>query len=536
MKEQIKTILEAILKKLELNVDMPIEVEVPNDRSHGDFSSNVALKLAKVAHKSPMVLAEEIKDNIDSPLMTKVEVVAPGFLNFFVRKEYLLENVNRVLEEKERYGSKVLDHPSRINLEFVSANPTGILHLGHARGAAFGDSLARILTFAGYDVTREYYINDAGNQMNLLGESIRVRYRNLCGIEEELPENGYHGKEIIAIAETIYEQFQDTVIKEEISFFKKKGLSILLEQIQADLDRFGVHFDKWSSEEELYNTGQVKKVLDTLVEKDYTYELDGACFLKTSLYGDEKDRVLIKQDKNSTYLLPDIAYHKSKYDRGYDTCIDVLGADHHGYISRLKASLAMLDYDPEKLHVMILQMVRLLQNGEEVKMSKRTGKSVTISELIDEVGADITRYFFVARSLDSQMDFDLDLAIKQSNENPVYYINYAHARICSILNNQEEIKKIEEWQTITSDAAYNVLEKVYEWNETVANAASHLEVHLITNYAYDLASLFHTYYASEKIITDDPIYTKEHLALIKAVQITLENALELIGLHAYEKM
>jgi len=538
MKQQIKDELKKSLEKLGIDTNVEILVEKTKTKVNGDYASNIALKLSKQVEKSPMELAKMIIDNIDKNLFVKVEAAMPGFLNFFVKNDYLFDNIKTVIKQGNMYGHSEIGKNIKINLEYVSANPTGILHLGHARGAAFGDSLARILSFASYDVTREYYINDAGNQMNNLGQSIKTRYRNLCGIEEELGDNCYHGPEIIEIAKKIYLEEKDACIDQDINYFKKYGLNILLDQIKRDLKDFNVSFDVWSSEEAIYKSGAVNETLEKLKASNNTYEQDGAVFLKTTLYGDEKDRVLVKQDGNNTYLLPDIAYHSDKYNRSYDLLIDILGADHHGYIPRLKASMEILGYDSKKLDVMILQMVRLLRNNQEIKMSKRTGNAVTISELIKEVGTDVARYFFVAHSLDTQMDFDLDLAIKKSNENPIYYINYAHARICSILNEYPslDVDSITNFLTITSDSAYNVLEKVYQFRETVENAARRKEVHIITNYAYDLASLFHTYYAKEKIVTDDFEYTNEHLAFIKAVQITLQNALSLIGVKAYEKM
>lgn len=538
MKERILEEIKKALEKANISLDGDIIIEVPKDRNNGDFATNVAMQLSKSLRKNPREIATTILDNLDHSLFSKVELAGPGFINFFVSKEYLLDLIPQILEKKEQYGSSSLGNGETINLEYVSANPTGILHLGHARGAAYGDSLARILSFAGYDVTREYYINDGGNQMNNLGISIKTRYLNLCGIEEELPENGYHGQEIITIAEELYNEHGDSLKEESIAFFQERGLHILLEQIKKDLEDFHVTYDVWTSEKSLYDQGLVDDVLNRLKESGKVYQQENALYLKTSEKGDEKDRVLVKSDGNNTYLLPDIAYHLHKYKRGYDKLVDVFGADHHGYIARLKASISFLGYDPDQLEVKILQMVRLMKDGEELKMSKRTGNAVTIRELMNEVGTDVIRYFFVSHSLDSQIDFDLDLALKQSSENPIYYINYAHARICAILRDHSDIsyREIQNFKTITSEYAYNVLEKIDQFQETVERSAKKREVHLITNYAYELASLFHSYYANETIVTDDEIYTQEHLAFIEAVRITLQNALKLIGVDAYEKM
>ncbi len=538
MKKNIETDILNALKRLNINFEDEINVEIPKNKENGDYSSNIAMRLTKLLGKNPKLIAEEIIDNIERDNYEDISIANPGFINFIVKKDYLFENILKVLKEKEDYGKSDKFKGITLNLEFVSANPTGILHLGHARGAACGDSLARVLKFAGYDVTKEYYINDAGNQMNNLGISIQTRYLNLLGKEQEMPEGGYHGKEIITIAKKLQEEYNDTAKDKDIKFFKEYGLKILLDQIKEDLSKVDVNFDVWSSETAIYEEGYVDKTLNLLKETGKTYTSEGALFLKTTDYGDEKDRVLIKQDGNNTYLLPDIAYHINKYSRGYDTLIDILGADHHGYVARLKASLQILGYDSEKVNVGILQMVRLIKDGQELKMSKRTGNAVTIMELFEEVGKDALRYFFVSHSLDSQMDFDLDVAVKKSNENPVYYINYAHARISSILNDNKNIdySDIEEFTTINSESAYNMLTKLYIFQETVERAASKREAHHIANYVYELATAFHSYYAKEKIVTDDEKWTKERLLLISAVRITIKNALTLLGVDAYEKM
>ncbi len=535
MKQLIESDIKTVLNKLNITFEDEIVVEIPKNKENGDYSSNIAMRLTKQLKQNPTQIAETIIENIDNANYQEITLANPGFINFRVKKDYLFENLLEIIKKGDNYGKSTKFEGISLNLEYVSANPTGILHLGHARGAAYGDSLARLLKFAGYDITREYYINDAGNQMNNLGKSIRVRYLNLIGIDETMPEDGYHGKEIITIAEKLKEEFEESAKEKDIRFFKEYGLSILLDKIKEDLNTLDVSFDVWSSETKVYEEGYVEKTLNLLKESGKTYTADGALFLKTTEYGDEKDRVLIKQDGNSTYLLPDIAYHINKYSRGYNKLIDILGADHHGYISRLKASLQILGYDSSKLSVEILQMVRLLKDGQELKMSKRTGNAVTIRELFEEVGKDVTRYFFVSHSLDSQMDFDLDLAVKKSNENPVYYINYAHARITSILSDAKE-EQIKEFKTIVSEEAYDILNKLYLFPEVVEKAASKTEVHHIAKYAFDLASLFHSYYAKEKIITEDKDYTTERLILIKAVKITLKNALTLLGVDAYEKM
>lgn len=534
MKTILKQEIKKVLNKIGIDTDVPIIIEIPKDRNNGDYSSNIAMQLTKVLKTNPREIASRIVDNINNENIIKVEIAGPGFLNFFVKKDYLLNNINTVIESKDSYGKCNYGNNEKVNIEYVSANPTGFLHIGHARGASYGDSLARIMKFAGFNITREYYINDAGNQINNLEKSIKVRYENLCGIDSVLPENGYHGNDIIEVAKSIYEEYKEEA---PTTIFRKKGIDYLLKQIKKDLSDFDIDFDVWFSETSLYENKAVENTLNKLIENGYTYESEDAIWLKTTMFGDEKDRVLVKSDKNNTYLLPDIAYHINKYSRGYDNLIDVLGADHHGYIARLKASIKMMGYDPEKLDVKILQMVRLLKDGEEIKLSKRTGKTITLTELLEEVGKDASRYFFAMRSLDSQMDFDMTLATKKSNENPVYYIQYAHARICSIIREyNKEVKVIDKYKTINSEYALDLLNKVYEFGNIVEASARKREPHLIANYVYELATAFHSYYAHEKVLTDDETYTSERINLIASVAITIKNACYLLGVNAPEKM
>ncbi len=536
MKELLQNMISEALKKQNIKKEAKdIIVEIPKISVNGDYSSNIAMQLSKELHKSPIEIAELIKNGTFNEQIEKIEIAGPGFLNFFVKKEYLLENINTILKEKENYGRSNIGENKKINVEFVSANPTGILHLGHARGASYGDSLSRILSFAGYNVTREYYINDAGNQIHNLELSILGRYEEVCGRPSTLPEDGYHGKEIIEIAKKLKEEYGEDGIDHEV--VKQKGLDYLLGNIKKDLDHFRVSFDVWSSEKSIYERGFVEQVKNDLIKNGYTYESDGALWIKTTLFGDEKDRVIVKADGTNTYLLPDIAYHKDKYSRGYDQLIDVFGADHHGYMSRLKGSLTMLGENPDKLDIEILQMVRLVRGKEEIKMSKRTGNAVTINELVEEVGLNATRYFFAARSIDTQMDFDLELATKQSNDNPVYYVEYAHARICSILNDYKVDKeKVEKYETITSPYAMELLSHMYEFGNIVEIAARKRAPHMIVNYVYELATLFHSFYAHEKILSEDIQYTNERIHMIEATLIVIRNALALIGVEARNKM
>lgn len=537
IKKEVQEILKKSLTNLQIDYEKEIEVSIPKDKNHGDYSTNIALSLAKSLKDNPINIANKIKDNIQSEIISKIEVLSPGFINIFISEQYLLKSINTIIKENTNYGKSNLGQGKKVNIEFVSANPTGILHLGHGRGATYGDNLARIMTFTGYDVTKEYYVNDAGNQMNNLGISIKVRYQNLYNIDATLPEDGYHGQEIIDIAKKIKEEYQDTKLNKDIPFFKKYGLNILLDKIKKDLDIYRVNFDVFSSEQSLYDRGLVEKVITKLKNDNHCYIEDGALWLKTMDYGDEKNRVLIKSDGNYTYLLPDIAYHCDKIERGFDELIDVLGADHHGYIDRLKASLEMMGKDSGILDIKILQMVRLIKDNEELKLSKRTGKTVTLSEIIEEVGVNATRYLFSSKSLDTQLDFNIDLALKQNSENPVYYIEYANARICSILKKSKNIAtNIDQYQTLKSQYTYNILNKLNEFKDIVETSASKKAPHIIANYVYELASLFHTYYNQEKIVTEDIQYTSERINLLKAIQIVINNSLNLIGIIPREEM
>ena len=534
----IKNKLRNIIKNslpIEVDIDKII-IDVPKDKKNGDYSTNIAFLLTKELKSSPFDIANSIKDKIIDDMIEKVEVASPGFVNFYLSRKFLLSNINVILNDGKNYGKSEYGNNEKINIEYVSANPTGTLHIGHGRGAVYGDCLSHIMSFAGYDVTREYYINDAGNQMYNLGVSIKERYKERCGLEGQIPENGYHGKEIISLAESLYDNYGDSKLDEEIEFFKKKGLEILLDGIKKDLDVFRINFDVFTSEQSLYDKGAVDNTLNGLQKSGKCYINEDALWLRTTDLHDEKDRVLIKSDGNYTYLLPDIAYHLDKLNRGYSKIIDIFGSDHHGYINRLKSSIEILGYDANKLDIRILQMVRLLRNGEEVKLSKRTGKTITLNELLEEVGVNASRYFFISKSLDTQMDFDLDLAVKNSNENPIYYIEYANARISSILKETEVNNNIDIYSTIDNEIAYTILNKLIEFEDVVIDAASKGLPHLVANYLYDLASLFHSYYASEKIITEDVDYTKERIALINAIKIVMNNAAGMLGLILREEM
>lgn len=541
LKEQIKEMINSALNELSIEFNLEsIVVEVPKKREQGDFSTNIAMQLTKVLKDNPRNIAEKIVEVLSKNTneIKTIEIAGPGFINIYLNDEYVFSGISNVVKQGENYGSSSIGKKEKIDIEFVSANPTGILHLGTARGAAYGSNLANIMSFAGYDVTKEYYINDAGNQIINLGVSLKERYKGLCGLEENMPEDGYYGSEIIDIAKTIFDKYGNSKLDEDLEFFKKVAVDYLLNIIKTDLSNFGVTFDVWTSEKSIRAKGRIEESLKILDEKCLVYKKDDATWLKTTVYGDDKDRVLIKTDGSYTYLVPDIAYHLDKFDRGFDYLIDVFGADHHSYVSRLKASIEALGYDKDKLEVRLLQMVRLLRDGEIVKMSKRTGGNITISELVGEIGKDAARYFFATRSLDGQMDFDINLALKKSSENPFFYVGYANARICSILKDAKEknidiCTDIKEAIDIDSKA---LLLKVYEFTEVLVSAALKKEPHLITNYVYELASMFHNYYGKHKILTDDIKMSEKRLGLIKTVGITITNALRLIGVKAPEKM
>lgn len=535
MKEKIIFLIKKIIEKMDI-VDEEIQVEIPKNKDNGDYSTNIALKLSKKMHKNPLEIANLIIDNIKEDYVEKVEIANPGFINFYLKKDYLFDNISNVIKQKDKYGSSNIGNNKKINIEFVSANPTGIIHMGNARGGAYGDSLARIMTFSGYDVTKEYYLNDAGNQINKLGRSIYSRYLDLCDIKNEFPEDGYPGKEIIDIAKIIFDKYGKDLRENDIEIFKNEGVTYLSNHIFDDLKKYRINYDVISSEKNIYKKHSIPDVINQIKENGYLYEKDGATWFKSSKLYDTEDHVFIKSDGNYTYLVPDIAYHMDKLDRGYDKLIDVLGTDHHGYISRLKSAIKAVDYDDSKINVKLLQLVRIIKNKEVASMHKRSGNVITLSDLIDEVGVNAVRYYFSKYSLDTQMDFDIDLAKSKSNDNQVYYVCYAYARICSILNKYDNVKKVENYNNVAEEDAYNILASIYSFPDVVKSACIKEEPHLITNYVYELASLFHTYYEKHRIITEDENKTNENLNIIKCVQITLKNALNLIGVEPDERM
>lgn len=537
LKQAIK---EAVKKAFDIELEENnIVIETPKVKDHGDFSTNVAMQLTRQLRQNPRMIAEKIVANIESENVEKMDIAGPGFINFILSKGRFTKVIEEVLSKRENFGQQP-SNGIKVNLEYVSANPTGSLHLGHARGAAWGDSCARIMKKAGYDVTREYYVNDAGNQITNLALSLNARYRQAHGIETEIGQDGYLGEDVKQKAEQLAKDYPEKYLEpteENLKFFRKEGIKFELDKIKADLDNYRVHFDVWSSEQTIRDSGDVDRALKVLDEKGYTYESEGALWFKTTELGDDKDRVLRKTDGSYTYLVPDIAYHNDKYKRGYDLLVDFLGADHHGYIPRLKASMQALGNDPDKLNVDIIQMVRLVSDGKEVKMSKRLGNATTINELCDSVGVDAARYFFVQRALDSHLDFDIELAKRQSNDNPVYYAQYAHARMCSIQKQAKDIELADSFEDLTDEKEIELMKTLQEFNKVIIESAKTRQVHKVCHYIQTLASKFHSFYNACKVIDRDNMkLSSQRLALVKATQIVLANALETVGVEAVESM
>lgn len=515
-----------------------VVIEIPKDASLGDYATNLAMRLTKQLKTKPIDIAQSLINHIpqNSELIQSLSLAGPGFININLNKSKLFAVLQNILKEDERFGASDFGKSEKVNLEYVSANPTGDLHPGHARGAAIGDSVARILSFAGFDVTREYYVNDAGNQIQNMALSLQARVKQACGIEAEIPTDGYHGQDLIDMAQALLVQEGNGVLNQPLEYFKRVGLEMELDKIKRDLKTFNVQFDVFSSEQKIYDTHQVEATLTRLKDLDSVYELDGAIWLKTTQYGDDKDRVLVKSDGTFTYLLPDIAYHKNKFDRGFKKCINFLGADHHGYIARLKAAMVLLGVDMD-LHVEIIQMARMMKDGQEFKLSKRSGQSISLLDLIEEAGSDAIRYYFTARAADTQMELDLDMATKQSNENPVYYAQYAHARVCSILRSGSTYPSVESISRLNHPKEIELIKYLNEFPSAVVDAAVSLQPHKIINYLSKVAALFHSFYAECHVLDVHNVsLSAERLVLTKAVAITLRNALNLVGVSAPEKM
>lgn len=535
---ELKLALKEVFASLGLNLaEQDIVIERSKDPSHGDYSTNAAMKYAKPLGLKPRDLAAKIESSFSLPLVEKIEVAGPGFVNFFMRKDALTSVLSKIFAEGEGYGRSERNG-KRINVEFVSANPTGDLHLGHTRIAVVGDVISSLLDWAGYDVTREYYLNDCGNQVEHLGHSIRARYHELFGEPLDLGMDDYHGPDLIEIAKRIKEEHGDAYLvdsEETHRFFIAYGIEAELAKIKADLDAFRVHFDVFSYESEIRKGDTIAKTIAEL--SPYIYEKDGARYLKTSSFLDDKDRPIVKSDGSYTYFMPDICYHYDKMSRGYDLLIDVLGADHHGYINRMKSALMMKGYSKDALEVELVQIVRTFRDGEEVKMSKRTGKAITHRELIAEVGVDAVRYLFAERNQSSHLDFNYDLALDQSSANPVYYAQYAHARCCSLLSLGGDIEVDPFGSMLGNEVESSILKHLASFPADLRSFAAERAPHKLCAYIHRLAELIHEYYASTRIIDRNNIpLTSSHLALIKACEIVMKNALGLLGVSAPAKM
>ena len=521
-------------------------LEIPKAKEFGDYSTNCAMQWARTAHKAPRMIAEAVVSHIDTPLVSKAEIAGAGFINFFLTADTVYSELRNILAAGPSYGDLPKTRKDRFLVEYVSANPTGPLHIGHARGAAYGSALINLLRAAGYDVYSEYYVNDAGNQIDHLAESINARYLQLCGMDAEIPEDGYHGQDIVETAQHILDRdgkiYLDMPEEKRLETFKDIGLKEKLAALRKDLHDFNVDFDNWFSEKSLYPE-QAEAALKTLKDEDNLYEQDGALWLRTTKNGDDKDRVVIRTNGVPTYFCSDIAYVGNKIRRGYNKLIDIWGADHHGYIIRLKTAMKFLGYNPDDFEIMLLQMVTLLRDGEPVKMSKRTGQAVTLRELMDEVGTDAARYFFCARTLDSQMDFDIDLAKKQSSDNPVYYIQYANARIHSLFQQAKEAGvtwnaqfKDTDFTALQEECELDLIKKMENYRQLLAGAAAERAPQRVAKYAYELAALFHHFYRECRILGVDEKTTQARLGLITAVQYVLVHALNILGISAPEHM
>ena len=554
MKKAIKEIIECALDKaknageLELADAPDIVVEKPKDEKMGDFACNIAMTLARSERKNPKVIAQIIERHIEKGTagLDSVEIAGPGFLNLKMSRKFFLDRLADAVEQRNEFGKSNVGQGTKIMIEFVSANPTGPLHIGHGRGAAVGDALARILKKAGYDLKTEYYVNDVGNQMNILGRSTWLRYLELLGNDADFPEDHYRGEYIKDIAQLAIDQhgkkFFDKPEGECVPFFKELAKDNILEGIKKDLSNFRVTFDNWFSEQSLYENNSVEGAIEWLRNEGHVYDKDGAVWLKSSAFDDDKDRVIVKKTGEKTYFCSDIAYHQNKIKRGFKKLINLMGADHHGYVPRMEAVLQAMGYDKNIFKILLIQFVSLLRGGEKVAMSTRSGEFETLSDVVNEVGVDAARYYFLMRSSDAHLDFDLELAKQETSENPVFYIQYAHARICSIFRGAEE-KGIQfpgngsnDLSLLVEEEEFSIIKAILAFPEVVEKSALALEVHRISHYLLDLVSRFHGYYSRHRVISDDVPLTLARLYLLDGLRITIRNGFDLMGISVPEKM
>lgn len=584
MKQQIDQLIRAALTRLQSAGELPdvpvtYTVEGCKDKQHGDFASNVAMVLAKAVKRKPREIAELIIGELPSAAhVAKVEIAGPGFINFFLSADALFSVVPEILQKQHEFGRSKLGREKKVLMEFVSANPTGPLHVGHGRHAAYGAVVSNLLDAVGFLTFREYYVNDAGRQMDILAASVWLRYLELCGEKFKFPANGYRGEYVIDIsrllkdkdgddyyypAQQVFEAlpkdepeggdkeiYIDAVVERCKQLLGPKyrivfdaGLAGILADISDDLAEFGVYFDNWFSEREFVATDVVDKMLERMKDSGHTYEHDGALWFNSSAFGDEKDRVLVRSNGTRTYFANDVAYHMSKFDRGYDIAIDIFGADHHGYLARMKAAVAGSGIDPERLIYLLGQFVALYRSGEKVQMSTRSGEFITLRDLRDEVGNDAARFFYVMRKYDNHIDFDLDLAKSKTNENPVYYVQYAHARICSVFSQladkqltYDEANGLKHLNLLVEPQERDILTALSRYPDMITNAAINYEPHLLTNYLRDLATDFHSYYNAHHFIVEDKNLRDARLALVTAVKQVLINGFNLLGITAPTSM
>ena len=524
-------------------------IEKPADKKNGDFSSNIAMAGARAYHQAPRMIAEAIVKNfsLDGGYIDRCEIAGPGFINFYLSDKYYSDVLKDIVSSGDNYGRSDYGEGKKMLVEFVSANPTGPMHIGNARGGAIGDCLASVLDAAGYDVQREFYINDAGNQIEKFATSLEVRYLQECGKDVELPEDAYHGEDITVHARNFYSEVGDKYAEcdsqERRDALVAYALPKNIAGLEADLGKYRIKYDKWFRESTLHNDGSVQKIIEALKEKGVTYEQDGALWFKASEFGNDKDIVLIRANGIPTYIVPDIAYHYNKLvTRGYDKAIDVLGADHHGYIPRMKAALTALGLDANRLDIVIMQMVRLVRNGETIKLSKRSGKAITLNTLLEEVPIDAARFFFNLREPNSHFDFDLELAAKQSSENPVYYVQYAHARICSIIKKAADegigvtTPSEEALNRLNSSEERDLISHLASLTDEIIGAAKSYDPARITHYVIELATLFHKFYNAHRVVSDDKELTEARLFLCTAVKNTIKNILVMLKVDVPESM
>jgi arginyl-tRNA synthetase len=558
LKSQISEVVKNSLAKAVASSELPefevgeIVIETPREKEHGEFSTNIAMQAAKAAKKAPRQIAEVITKNMElqGTYIEKVDVAGPGFINFHLKNLWLYDTLKTIQTMKDKYGEINLGKGSKVMVEFVSANPTGPLHMGNARGGALGDCIASVLSKAGYDVTREFYVNDAGNQIEKFGISLEARYiQQLKGEDAiEFPEDGYHGEDIIEHMKDYIAENGDKLLNVDSEKRRKELVEYALprniERIKSGLESYGVKFDVWFSEQSLYDSGELQDTLDFLKNNGYTYEKDGAVWFKTSELGTDKDEVIVRNNGVPTYFASDIAYHRNKFlKRKFDRVINLLGADHHGHVARMKAAVSALGVNPDKLDVVLFQLVRLYRNGEIARMSKRTGKSISLTDLLEEVGRDAARFFFNTKASGSHLDFDLDLAVKESNENPVFYVQYAHARICSMIRRLEDenirLQSVDsvDLNLLVAKEEIELMKKLAEYPEEIRIAAQTLEPSRLTRYVLDVAALFHSFYTACKVKdAESDSLRNARVVLVDSTRIVIKNVLDLLSISAPEKM